>query len=357
MGKLKRGAFFTDIHFGRKANSQLHNDDCLKYLNWFSEQVKQYECDYVAFLGDWNENRSALNIHTLNFTHVGAKILNQLGVPVYFVVGNHDLYYRNSREVHSVIHHEVFENFTLIEEPTIIKEIKGDMLFCPYMFHEEYPSLMKYLNVPFWAGHFEFKGFIITGYNITMPTGPDAADFKGPKYIVSGHFHKRQTQPDTNVIYIGNTFPMDFGDAGDSERGMMMYDHNADEMVFINWPECPRYVKTKLSYLIDDDKDLSKILLEHSRVNCIVDISLDFEEVNELKQLLMKQFKLRDLTFEESPEIRKALTDTDTMIDWENTSLQSVDECVHTMLHNVDTEHYDKNLLINLYKDLIIPTE
>lgn len=357
MGKLKRGAFFTDIHFGKKANSQLHNEDCIKYLKWFSEQVKQYQCDYVGFLGDWNENRSALNIHTLNYAHTGARILNDIGVPVYFVIGNHDLYYRNSREIHSVIHHAVFENITLIEQPTIIKEIKGDVLFCPYLFHEEYPSLMQYLTVPFWAGHFEFRDFVITGYDITMPTGPDAADFKGPKYIASGHFHKRQSKPNLNVVYIGNTFPMDFGDAGDTDRGMMIYDHDKDKMGFIDWPDCPHYVKTKLSCLIDEEISLDNILTPNSRVNCIIDVPLEFEEVNVLKQQLIKEFSLRDLNFEESPEIRKALTETDSAIDWETTSLQGVDECVHIMLDTIDTEHYDKNLLIELYKQLRLSTE
>lgn len=342
----------TDIHFGKKANSILHNQDCLNFIDWFCEKTKEVEADYVAFLGDWNENRSALNIHTLNYAYQGAKKLNDLGLPVYFVIGNHDLYYRNSREVHSVVHHDTFDNFILINKPTVVDDIEGKALFCPYMFHEEYPSLTEYLHIPFWAGHFEFKGFVVTGYNITMPTGPEAADFKGPKHIVSGHFHKRQTQPDSNVVYIGNTFPMDFGDAGDTDRGMMVYDHVDDEMVFHNWDECPQYIKTRLSTLVEDKEARNNVLVENARVHCLVDIPIDFDESNYLRQKFTEDYNLREFTLEESPEIKSALSETETSIDWDSTELQSVDELVLHMLQEIESDHIDNHMLVDLYKHI-----
>ena len=126
---LKKGAYFTDIHFGKKANSHLHNQDCLRFVTWFCEQVRNDPTiDYVAFLGDWNENRSALNIATLNYSYQAAKLLNELGLPIFFVIGNHDLYYRHSREIHSVIPFSEFANFVLFEEPPEIARIHGGAL-------------------------------------------------------------------------------------------------------------------------------------------------------------------------------------------------------------------------------------
>ena len=352
--KLKKGAYFSDIHFGKKANSIQHNEDCLNFIKWFCNQVVENQCDYVAFLGDWNENRSALNIHTLSYAFQGAKLLDRLGLPVYFVIGNHDLYYRNSRTVHSVIHHTEFNNFTVIDKPIIINDIHDGVLFCPYLFHEEYKDLIqsKYLNVPFWAGHFEFKGFLVTGYGITMPTGPDANDFKGPKHIVSGHFHKRQTRPDSNVIYMGNTFPMDFGDAGDNERGMMIYDHESDDMIFINWDDCPKYVKTNLSDLVETKNRREQILIRGARVKCNVDIPIDFDESNYLKQKFSEQYDLREFIMEESPEIRSALSETETNIDWNSDEIQGVNDLVLRMLNMINSDHIDNELLISLYQDI-----
>lgn len=349
---LKKGAFATDIHFGKKANSKQHNDDCLNFLDWFCDQVKSDpDIDYVAFLGDWNENRSALNIATLNASYTGAKKLNDLGLPVYFIIGNHDLYHRHTREIHSVIPFTEFSNFVLIEEPTIVDDIEGGVLFVPYMFHEEYPGLTKYLNVPFWAGHFEFKGFEVTGYGMKMPTGPQHTDFTGPKYIASGHFHKRQVQD--NIVYIGNAFPMDFGDAGDTDRGMMTYDHRTNDMMFENWAECPKYTKIKLSDLLNKKVTLH----EGARVNCVADIPISFEERNYINKKFADDYKLREFTLEESHEIKQTLSgkeDDDMEIDWENEDgeLIGVDELVHQMLQGIESKHISNEILSKIYIEL-----
>lgn len=348
MSRLNKAAVCTDIHFGKKSNSELHNEDCIRYLEWFAEQVKSDpEIDHVMFLGDWNENRSALNIQTLNYSYQGARILNDIGLPVFFIIGNHDLYRRNARDIHSVIPYQELDNFRLITEPVVIEEVgNGGALMCPYLFHEEYPQLKKYTDLETWWGHFEFKGFVITGYTITMPTGPDPLDYKGPKHIFSGHFHKRQAHE--QVIYIGNTFPMDFGDAGDSERGMATYDHSKNEVTFINWPDCPRYVKTTLSDLVDQTVEL----YPEARVKCIVDVPITFQESQVLRTSFMEKYNLREFTLEESREIASALSETETNIDLDNIKLKGVDELVVEMLQDIDTDHFDNKLLIDIYQGL-----
>ncbi len=346
--KLRKGSFATDIHFGKKANSQLHNEDCLKFIDWFCEQVKaDTTIDYVAFLGDWNENRSALNIATLNYSYQGAKKLNNLGLPVFFCVGNHDLYHRHTREVHSVIPFQEFNNFKIIDQPLIVPEIGDGALFSPYMFHDEYPSLTEYLKVPFWAGHFEFQGFVVTGYNVKMNTGPNPLDFKGPKHIISGHFHKRQTQD--NIVYMGNCFPMDFGDAGDLERGMMIYDHETAKITYKNWKECPRYIKTRLTDVLDK----TVVITPEARVRCVMDVPISFEESTYLRAKFIEDYHLREFITEESADIAEAVVNTETsVVVNENTELDTVDELVVAMLKEIKSEHIENDMLVEQYRKL-----
>lgn len=349
--KLRKGSFLTDIHFGKKANSETHNTDCLRYLDWFCEQVKENGSDYVAFLGDWNENRSALNIATLNHSYLGAKKLNNLGLPVFFCVGNHDLFHRHTREIYSVVPFREFKNFVVVDNPIIIKEIADGVLFSPYMFHEEYPSLQEYKKIPFWAGHFEFQGFVVTGHNMKMPTGPRHHDFAGPKHIVSGHFHKRQAQD--NIVYMGNTFPMDFGDAGDNARGMMVYDHTTDEMEFIDWKGGPQYVKTKLSAVVDGDVKIPM----GARVRCLIDVPLSFEESTFLRAKFVEDRNLREFIMEESADITEAMTDTETGVTVdEDTDLGDggVDELVVKMLQEIKSDHIDNEMLVAQYRAIQI---
>jgi DNA repair exonuclease SbcCD nuclease subunit len=352
--KLRKGAFCTDIHFGKKSNSPLHNEDCLRYLDWFCEQVRNDpSIDYIGFLGDWNENRSAINIATINYSYQGAKKLNALGLPVYFVVGNHDLYHRHTREIHSIAPFNEFSNFTIIDQPVIIKEIGDGALFSPYLFHDEYPDLGKHLELPFWAGHFEFKGFKITGYNVIMPTGPDPLTFAGPKRILSGHFHQRQTQG--NITYIGNTFPMDFGDAGDFTRGMATYDHVLEKMSFTDWADCPKYLRVKLSKMLDPDFKLP----EQARVKCVLDNELSFEDGTVVREEYMKQFNLRELVLEETNELDDVLSNTETTATDSVTGMatlndiNTVDQLVIQMLTDIKSDKIDAPTLVEQYKRLV----
>lgn len=345
---LQKSAVFGDIHFGKKANSQQHNDDCLRFIDWFIEQVQQEpDIDNIIFLGDWHENRSALNIATLDASYEGAKKLNDLQIPIYFLVGNHDLYHRHTRDIHSVRHLSEFDYITVYDQIAFVEELgpKGTLLV-PYIFHDEYPQLTNYLHVPFWAGHFEFQGFEIAK-NMVLPSGPRPEDFKGPKYIVSGHFHKRQVG--SNVIYIGNTFPMDFNDADDPHRGMMFYDHQNDQMWFRDWPDCPMYTKTKLTDIIDDNTHL----YPNSRVKCIVDVPISFEESTTIRQQVIENYNLREFTLEESHEWKQALSETNTDVEWaDDEKPASVDEVVIQMLNEIETDQLNNQTLTTIYNNL-----
>lgn len=345
---VARMALMTDIHFGAKGNSEQHNKDCLDYINWFCDNVRaDGNIDAIGFLGDWYENRNALNIATMNHSYEGAKQINDLGFPVYYIVGNHDLYHRHTREIHSVIHFNEFDNFEIIDHPVIIPNKTGDILFCPYMFHTEYAGLLKHLQVPVWMGHFEFQGFVITGSDIRMKHGPNPADFKGPRIILSGHFHKRQTYKESNIVYIGNTFPTTFGDANDYDRGMAIYDFPNNSLDFKNWKDCPKYIKTKLSKVLDGEVDF----YPKSYIKCLADEKITFEQSVALKQSLIKKYNLRDFALEESLELAEALTETDAE-DVEIDELMSIDEFIPQMLEQIESDKIDNKKLIRIYKSL-----
>lgn len=344
MKKLNKTIAMTDIHFGAKSNSEQHNQDCLNYIDWFCERAIDEKADNVVFLGDWFENRSAVNVSTLNYSYRGAKKLNDLGIPVFFIIGNHDLYYRHTREMYSTIHFHEFSNFTIIDEPTIVEEIETSPLLCPYLFAHEYPTLTKYNNVKTWWGHFEFKGFVVTGYNITMQTGPEHTDFNGPDYIFSGHFHKRQRGQ--NVIYIGNTFPTNFGDTDDTARGCMSYNHTTQEVSFFDWEDCPKYIKISLSEALDSDISIPT----NARVQCLMDIPLTFEENMGLKQKFMEDYNLREFISCEPKDVSDAITDSG--VDMEDIENLTIDDLVIRMLESIDVDTIDNDVLVAQYQRL-----
>lgn len=337
---------FTDIHFGRKNNSELHNRDCVRFIEWFCEQVRaDPTIDCAVFLGDWHEHRSAINGSTLRYSYRGAKLLSELGIPVFVVIGNHDLYNRNNREVYTTNPFESLPNFTLVNETPLVLE-KNDTAIFPYLFEAEYHSVLpKYAaKHSIIMGHFEFKGFVVTGESRVMEHGPEHTAFDGPKRLFSGHFHKRQIKD--NVVYIGNAFPGDFGDANDFERGMATYEFDTDALVFTDWAECPKYVSATLSDIMEAPK---KFLIEDSRVKCAVDMDLTYEESTTMKEKFMKKYKLREFAMQESSDHAELLENTD--FDLTGFETESTTNIVKEMLRQVKGEKIDPVKLVKIYEE------
>lgn len=345
MTAYKKVAMMTDIHFGRKNNEELHNNDCLNFINWFCENIrKDPDIDCVFFLGDWHEHRAAINGLTLHYSQKGANILNELGLPIYFVVGNHDLYFRNNRDIFTTVIFDKLENFTIVDHPVVLKENK--CVLAPFLFEEEYPNFFHdYRDCEIVAGHFEFKGFVLTGETVIKEHGPDPESYNKPKRIFSGHYHKRQSKK--NIHYIGNSFPADYSDANDTKRGMAVYDFRDDDLDYIDWPDCPRYIKAKLSDLLAAPKT---VLHANARVKILVDQAITLTENNEIKKLFTEKFKLREIVLEEQQESTPDLTDIEQEI--EDLKLESVSEIVPELLKRVKSDKIKSVMLVDIYRNL-----
>jgi DNA repair exonuclease SbcCD nuclease subunit len=345
--KLNKGLCFTDIHFGKKNNSIIHNTDCLNFIKWIVEVAKtDTSIDHISFLGDWHEQRNAINGLTLDYSYEAASELNSLGIPIYFIVGNHDLFFRNNRDVFTTRTFESLEHFVVIDKITVVPEM-GDAgaVFVPFLFENEFPSLLEYTEYPIVFGHFEFAGFVVTGDTIVKESGPSALDYKSFKKIFSGHYHKRQNQG--NIHYIGNTFPMDFSDANDFDRGYMIYEFDKDSIEYVKWDESPSYVKCSLSDVLSSPK---KWLKERSIVNCLVDQDLEYHEAIELKERLITKFKLREFNLVEPFSYDEAITGTNS-INFEGSN-KTIEEMIQEMISTIDVKGIDNKLLLKIYGDI-----
>jgi DNA repair exonuclease SbcCD nuclease subunit len=113
---FKKAACFTDIHFGLKSNSLEHNQDCSDFVDWFIETAKAEGCETCIFLGDYNHHRASINIHTMQYGLRALERLNENFDTVYFIPGNHDLYYRDRRDIHSVEWAKHLKNVVIVND-------------------------------------------------------------------------------------------------------------------------------------------------------------------------------------------------------------------------------------------------
>jgi DNA repair exonuclease SbcCD nuclease subunit len=342
-----RLAMFTDIHWGARSNSDQHLQDCLDFIDWFCALAKAENATHIAFLGDWFESRNAINVRTLTASQEGARRLDALGLPVYFLVGNHDLYHRSNRNVYSTGPFSDLRNFVVVNEPM---QLTPELFATPFLFKDEYPELAAAINSnKYVLGHFEFRNFVVTGADRRLDHGPDAEQFSGPKYLLTGHFHKRQVSK--NVIYIGNAFPTTYGDAGDSERGAAILQTDTEDLTFVNYENAPLFYKTRLSQVLAGDVAFK----DRSRVRCLLDADVGYSDVQALREEMMTNFSLREFSVEEDLQSKKdsleaGLGDNDD----DDLDLSSLDNTVRKLIIEgvSPTPTIDPEILVTLYEEL-----
>jgi DNA repair exonuclease SbcCD nuclease subunit len=337
MPLFKKVACMTDIHFGLKSNSTTHLRDCEEFIDWFIAEAQNAGCETCIFLGDWSHNRNSLNLFTLDSS---LRCLEKLGAAFeqfYWFPGNHDLFYKDKRDIHSSAFGRHIPGVTVVDSITTL----GDVTLVPWLVGDEWKS-MKNLKSKYVFGHFELPKFFMNAM-IQMPDHGElrAEDFTGPDYVFSGHFHKRQTNQ--KVIYIGNAFPHNFSDTGDDDRGMMTLEWGGEPQ-FINWPDCPKYRTVKLSDLIDKKDEIMKSKM-HIKVNLDIDIS--FEEANFIKETFIADYDIREISL-----IQDKTNLDGTIDDNPDATFESVDQIVTEQLINIENGQFDKTTLLEIYNNL-----
>jgi len=327
---------FTDIHLGAKGNSQIHNNDCINFVKWMVEVGRREDCETCFFLGDYHNNRASINIVTLNYSLRCLELLSENFKQVYFIPGNHDLYYRDKRDVKSIEWAKHISGINIIDGITIIDNVA----LVPWMVKDEYKQIPK-IQAKYMFGHFELPHFKMNAM-IEMPDQGEIKreDFKNFDHVYSGHFHKRQTYK--NITYMGNCFPHNYADAGDNERGCMILEWDKDP-VYYTWPDQPTYAVYNLSTLLDDPDGLLKPGM-HIRVN--LDVNVSYEEANFIKENFIKSYNLREITLIPA---KRELTDFTSTAE---IKFESVDQIVVGQLSELDSEHYDKKILLDIYRNL-----
>ena len=335
---FKKVACFTDIHFGHKHNSRTHNTDCEEFIIWFIEQAKARDCETCIFLGDWHHSRANINVSTLNYTMSNLERLSEAFDTVYFITGNHDLYYREKREIHSMPMVKQFPNIIMVDEPLF----KDDVAILPWLVDEELKKF-KGLEEKYVFGHFEIPGFKLNAM-IEMPdhgTGVQTSHFEKQDYVFSGHFHKRQYNK--NVHYIGNPFGHNYSDAGETDRGAMFLEWDG-KPEYVNWEDGPRYVNVVLSELLDNP---DKYLKPKTFAKVVIDVDINYEEALFLRETFIETHSIRELKL--IPGVTSDHTENSNS---SGIKFETVDQIVLDELSNVDSNHFNVAKLINIYNNL-----
>jgi len=337
MALFKKVAAFTDLHVGLKSNSAVHNQDCEDFIDWFISEAKKEKCDTCIFLGDWHHNRNSINLTTLD---VSLRSLEKLGAAFdqfFWFPGNHDLFYKDKRTVHSSAFGRHIPGVTVVDQVTTI----NDVTLVPWLVGDEWREISQ-VKSRYMFGHFELPLF----YMNAMVQMPDHGElqvkhFIHQEYVFSGHFHKRQNRD--KIWYIGNAFPHNFADAWDDDRGMMIMEWGG-KPEFKVWHDAPKFRTLKLSRLIDEKDSLMKSKM-YLKVN--IDIDISFEESNFIKETFINEYDIREISLiAEKDNLDNIIDETGEI------KFESVDQIVSEQILSIDAGTYDPNTLLKIYNGL-----
>jgi DNA repair exonuclease SbcCD nuclease subunit len=256
LSKIRRIYILGDLHLGIKNSSlewaAIQSDFLINhFIKKLDESGFDAERDILVQVGDWNHVRESTNVRINQMSiEIAAALCDKFKRGVYVILGNHDVYYKDRTDTHSLKGYDLmFKNFYIFQEPKLIKVNSHKILLLPWNEdHLELKNQIKLFSPDLVFCHADFKGFNLNSIT-KLEHGLDLLEINSVKHIYSGHIHIRQAKG--NVTYVGTPYEMDRGDRGNT-KGFYYIDLSENEIVeqFIENTNSPKHLKFDLYDLL-----------------------------------------------------------------------------------------------------------
>ena len=227
----------TDQHFGvRNDNEHFINHYKKFYGQVVIPFIKASGIKEIISLGDTFDRRRYINFHSLDEAkEMWFDQLIKLGCNHTMLIGNHDIYYKNTLKVNAP--HEILGeyNFDVIDKPTTKSYDGMDILLLPWICDDNKSEVFEAVQrskAPVLMGHLELNGFEAHPGHI-MESGMDGTFFNKFKRVFSGHYHQKSTKG--NISYLGNPYQLYWNDYG-CKRGFHVFDTSTLKTTFYRNP-------------------------------------------------------------------------------------------------------------------------
>ena len=231
-------AIITDQHFGARKNSKLFHEYFLSFYNdVFFPTLEKEGITAVIDMGDTFDSRKGIDFSALAWAKDNYyDRLQEMGIHVHTIVGNHTSYYKNTNEVNAVdLLLREYKNVTVYSRPTEVLLDKLKVLFIPWINQENQKQtldLIQKTKSTMAMGHLELNGFRAHRGHV-MEDGMDIDWLEKFKLVYSGHYHTRSDNG--KIFYLGNPYEMFWNDANDT-RGFHIFDTETLKHTPVNNP-------------------------------------------------------------------------------------------------------------------------
>lgn len=334
-----------DTHFGASNSSPIVHANMKKFYADFFQYIDDHKIKTILQLGDLFDVRKHINTWSLNFfREIFLKPCIERNLHVTVLLGNHDIFYRESLQISSV--EEVLapysEWFTIIKEPTPMQLCSENFLLIPWVCRENQDQVTKAIETSkatYCAGHFEFNGFELFRGQLAKTHHTHDAYKKFDK-VFSGHYHHMSSKD--NVLYTGTPYELTWQDCNTTKGFFVLHDDDRIELV-----ENPHALYSAFS--LSKVSEITPDMVSEKHVKITVDMVLEPKERDALlgKLYSMKPHSVKlletklDATETSNVTYAPTTTVTDLITDYiDNISVnQSIDKStLNSILMNLYVE-------------------
>ena len=286
---------FTDLHLGVQKDALTRLEQTNKCIDWIIKQFKKQGVEWIIFDGDFFDSRFSINVQTLNYAIDIINKLSQYFNKLFFIIGNHDTYYKNTNETNSISFFKEIggiEDVIIIQEQPYFIQIQDKTIgLFPWGFDiDNYLNQNKdYEVVDYGFGHFEINGIEQAG-SVSSGCKYHYNDLaKLANIVYSGHYHNSATYKDNTVIMLGSPLQLNWGEYN---RSKYIYTLDVVNDQFISYQNKvnSRFEKIYYSSLENNkytEKKLQK-LVHHNFIKFVIDKTYKFEDVLKYTDILKK---------------------------------------------------------------------
>ena len=318
---------FTDLHIGLKGAQKNRLAICARVVKKIIDYTVANGIGTILFLGDWNHTRVSTENNALNVSYRLMQALAKVA-KVYAILGNHDIYMKNSLDINSLVIFKDLANVVLVDK-VMEASINGNKsLLIPWLgdltaYDKESQDML--------FGHFDISSkFLIKSYvadnsakGISDELGKELStdkdlgsvgdlvgDFvdvaKKTGKIFSGHIHghKEFLSKGRWFSFVGAPYQQNLGELG-YKCGVYVIDE-ANDAKFVELEGIPKHVEVRVSQMLKDNFDFSCI--KGNIVHKIYDVDIEAADDAKLSQKINDQQPYEELM----PDYEVALKDTPT---------------------------------------------
>ena len=269
--EVNRAFLISDTHFGVRNNSVEWMEIQRDYFKNFFIPLLKENCkpgDAVFHLGDVFDSRQSINIRVLDFAIEIFEEISKI-LPVHIIVGNHDIYQKKSNDINSPSVFKWISNIYTYTEPCIVTSNthKNKILLFPW---EEDQQVQKDVILEAKSDyifcHTDVQNLRFNK-NVLIQDGNDPNVYKNCKGMYTGHIH--YAQKFANIRVIGSPYQITRSDSGNI-KGIWLVDFLKDEEQFFENTLSPKFLKLKLSTLINYTLAESKEIFHNNYIDILI---------------------------------------------------------------------------------------